>query len=115
MADKTLATFRIDPDLWEQFKTQAANNGTNASAALIKFCRDYANGVYIQSSRQSLDEIEASIYTNSENLDERIDKRVLDAVADARTDLTRQTNHLLSEIQERIARLETDQVGKLSA
>lgn len=113
MTDKTLATFRIDPDLWEQFKSQAANNGTNASAALIEFCRDYANGVYIQSSRQSLDENEVSIYTNSQDLDERIDKRVLDAVADARTDLTRQTTHLLSEIQERIERLETDLVSTL--
>lgn len=41
MADKILATFRIDPSEWEAFKNAATASGTNASALLIEFVRTY--------------------------------------------------------------------------
>lgn len=74
--DKTLATFRLESGLWEAFKAEAAKNGTNASAALIAYCRDYVSGSR-QISRQSIDEVDS---TNIDNLDEHIDRRVQDAV-----------------------------------
>ena len=36
-----LATFREDSDIWERFQAKAKDKGTNASAALQKFVRDY--------------------------------------------------------------------------
>lgn len=36
-----LATFREDGDIWDRFQAKAKLNGTNASAALQKFVRDY--------------------------------------------------------------------------
>lgn len=41
MADKTLATFRIDHQEWEAFKNMAAASGSNASAVLTEFVRSY--------------------------------------------------------------------------
>lgn len=41
MADKTLATFRIDPQEWEAFKNMAVASGSNASAVLTEFVRSY--------------------------------------------------------------------------
>jgi hypothetical protein len=36
-----LATFRTDSDIWDSFQDKAKNNGTNASALLQRFVRDY--------------------------------------------------------------------------
>lgn len=88
MADKTLATFRIDPEEWEAFKNAATSQGSNASALLTEFVRWYLAGNRLDvatvptpshldtSLQQRLDTIEQS-------LDELIDKRIearLDAV-----------------------------------
>lgn len=37
MADKTLATFRIEPEKWEKFKTLASSIDSTASAVLLQF------------------------------------------------------------------------------
>ena len=36
-----LATFRTDSDIWDSFQDKAKSNGTNASALLQRFVRDY--------------------------------------------------------------------------
>ena len=36
-----LATFREDSDIWERFQAKAKANGTNASALLQRYLRDY--------------------------------------------------------------------------
>jgi hypothetical protein len=36
-----LATFRTDSDIWDSFQDKAKSKGTNASALLQKFVRDY--------------------------------------------------------------------------
>ena len=36
-----LATFRTDDETWESFQAKAKRNGTNASALLQRFVRDY--------------------------------------------------------------------------
>jgi hypothetical protein len=41
MSESKLATFRTDSDTWENFQTKAKLNGTNASALLQRFVRDY--------------------------------------------------------------------------
>lgn len=110
--DKTLATFRLESGLWEAFKAEAAKNGTNASAVLIAYCRDYVSEASRQVSSSRIDENTSVI--DIDNLDERIDKRVQDAVADARDELVSQTNHLLSEFTEKMQQMR-QQIERLSA
>ena len=110
--NKTLATFRLDTQLWEAFKAEAAKNGTNASAVLIAYCRDYVSEASRQVSNSRIDENTSAI--DIDNLDERIDKRIQDAVADARASLVRQTNDLLSQFQERIQQ-QQQQIERLEA
>lgn len=44
MSESKLATFRTDSETWENFQTKAKLNGTNASALLQRFVRDYLDG-----------------------------------------------------------------------
>lgn len=119
--NKTLATFRLDVQLWEAFKAEAVKNGTNASAVLIAYCKDYVSGASRQLSSSRIDENTSVIIINIDNLDERIDKSVQDAVADAHASLVSQTNDLLSQFQERmqqqqqIERLEAELMGETVA
>lgn len=39
-----LATFRTDSDIWDSFQDKAKANGTNASALLQRYVRDYLDG-----------------------------------------------------------------------
>lgn len=66
MADKTLATFRIDPQEWETFKNTASAEGTNASAVFTEFVRWYNSGNRLGNSTAFADT----------NLDKTIDKRL---------------------------------------
>ncbi|MBN3875148.1 MULTISPECIES: hypothetical protein [unclassified Nostoc] len=78
MADKILATFRIDPDKWESFKALTTSNGSTASAVLLQFvdnCLD-ANQIPSKSAHASLDNIEALI-----------DKRIEESLAEVRSQL----------------------------
>jgi len=43
MAESMLATIRIDKELWQQFKQNARSQGTNASAAIIKYISTHAD------------------------------------------------------------------------
>ncbi|MGG6266218.1 hypothetical protein ACQ4M3_05185 [Leptolyngbya sp. AN03gr2] len=44
MADTRLATFKCDAELWEAFKSKAAENNTNASALLKEFIQAFLQG-----------------------------------------------------------------------
>lgn len=44
MTEDKLATFKIDPEVWNRFKSKAAANKTNASALLKDFIRAYLDG-----------------------------------------------------------------------
>lgn len=126
--NKTLATFRLDAQLWEAFKAEAAKNGTNASALLLAYCRDYVSGESRQVSSSRIDKCidEVSPRIDIDNLDERIDRQVQDAMAEARAELVSQTSHLLSEFQasiqqqqqqigQQIEQLETTLMGEYNA
>ncbi|NJL43228.1 MAG: hypothetical protein HC935_07650 [Pseudanabaena sp. SU_2_4] len=60
----TLATFRVESDLWEQFKARATENRYSASALLLQFVEDYVLG-------NVPDAIDGN--TRIDNLDRRID------------------------------------------
>jgi hypothetical protein len=44
MSDKTLATFKIEPNKWEAFKQKAIDAGSNASATLKDFIDAFIDG-----------------------------------------------------------------------
>lgn len=75
MAEKILATFRIDSEVWQKFKAKCESEGQSASARL----NDYIlQSLDMQASRQSIHNIDNCIdarinaYIDS-NLDSRID------------------------------------------
>ncbi|GFE70039.1 hypothetical protein [Chroococcus sp. FPU101] len=103
---KTLATFRIDESLWGEFKQLMDEEGTNASAELVKF---------VSTRLGKLDNLET---VNTTNLDERI-AEYLDKALDSHLDkylfnfLTKdeavtmnQLDHRAQSIIERISPLE---------
>ena len=72
-----LATFRTDDETWESFQAKAKRNGTNASALLQRFVRDYLD--------DNLDSrIDSNAIPNLDSIDARIDERI-----DARIDAIR--------------------------
>lgn len=103
---KTLATFRIDESLWGEFKQLMDEEGTNASAELVKF---------VSTRLGKLDNLET---VNTNTLDSHIDT-YLDKVLDSHLDkylynfLTKdeavtmnQLDHRAASIIERIESLE---------
>lgn len=67
-----LATFRIEPELWESFKSQARKNGKTASDVLIDFVQSYVESGGITTPGETL---------QIDNLESRIDERVVEAIA----------------------------------
>ena len=67
-----LATFRVEPELWEAFKSQARKNGLTASDALNEFVQSYV------SSGSTTVPIET---LQLDNLESRIDEKVNEAIA----------------------------------
>jgi len=70
MAEKTLATFRIDPQQWEAFKNLASESGSNASALLLEFVRSTLSSNQISTSPHS------SSPTHLDDKIERIDSQL---------------------------------------
>jgi hypothetical protein len=61
-----LATFRVEPEMWKAFKTQARKNGKTASDVLTDFVQSYVtSGEAIASDTIQID-----------NLDSRIDEKI---------------------------------------
>lgn len=61
-----LATFRVEPELWEAFKTQARKNGRTATDVLIDFVQTYVEGGAITSTET----------IQLDNLETRIDEKI---------------------------------------
>jgi hypothetical protein len=77
MAEKILATFRIDSDKWEQFKARTGEKNSSASAMLLEFVDWYLAGNELPSRRQAdLGNLEALLDNRLHSmLDERLDQR----------------------------------------
>jgi hypothetical protein len=94
MADKTLATFRIEPKKWELFKALATSNDSTASAVLLQFIDSCLDAKQILSTsstfnaNSSLDDIEALI-----------DKRIEDSLAAGLNELRSQLEAQLEELR----------------
>lgn len=88
-----LATFRIEPELWEAFKAQARKNGKTASDVLTDFVQSYVDGGSVIAPTET---------PQLDNLDTRIDEKVGEAIAP-----------LQQELAELRAMLEAQQPGKL--
>lgn len=69
-----LATFRIEPELWDSFKSQARKSGKTASDVLIELVQGYVEGASTELPR-------------IDNLDERIDERVVEAITPLKAEL----------------------------
>jgi hypothetical protein len=73
-----LATFRIEPELWEAFKAQARKNGKSASDVLLDFVRTYVAGGSASAPTEA---------PQLDNLDARIDEKVIEAIAPIQQEL----------------------------
>lgn len=69
--ESKLATFKIDPQLWDEFKAKASVNKSNASAVLKTFVEQYLRGSLDPNLDGNLDSIE-------QHIDARIDERLRD-------------------------------------
>jgi hypothetical protein len=85
MSESKLATFRTDSDTWENFQAKAKRNGTNASALLQRFVRDYLD----------------------DNLDSRIDRPAAPNV-DIKSMIETAINSRLIIIESEVSGLRTD-------
>ncbi|MEH2282786.1 MAG: hypothetical protein V7K90_15895 [Nostoc sp.] len=119
MADKTLATFRIEPEEWESFKALATGSNSTASAILLRFIKSCLDAKQILSTSStlntnySLDSIEAlvdkriklsidsiealvdkRIEVNLDNIEVLIDKRIEASLAEVRSQLEAQLEEL---------------------
>ncbi len=61
-----LATFRVEPELWEAFKAQARKNGKTASDVLNEFVQTYAGDISVSDTQR----------LGTDNLDSRIDEKI---------------------------------------
>lgn len=98
-ADKTLATFRIDPLVWEAFKNMAAASGSNASAILTEFVRSY-----VAPNSQSPTPNPQPLHLDNLDgiIDERLDKRGLkpEIIKEQLEEHTATLNELRSQLEE---------------
>lgn len=63
MSEKILATFRIAPDEWEQFKSIASAENVSATTLINSFIRWYIQGNRIETnSSNRIDAVEEKIY-----------------------------------------------------
>lgn len=101
-----LATFRVEPELWEAFKAQARKDGRTASEVLNEFVQ-----TYIQT--RAITPTEAS-QPMLDNLETRIDEKVVEALAPIRAELQELKLRLGSELGELTAVL-SHKKGKRAA
>jgi len=87
MSDKTLATFKIEPDQWEAFKSKASDSGSNASAMLKDFISAYLSGRIDLKQDGSIDTL-ASLDSKIEAVLDRVMAGKLDEVRDELGKLT---------------------------
>ncbi len=83
-----LATFRVEPELWEEFKAQARRNGRTASEALTEFVQNYVAAGNVPTS---------AFPAQIDNLESRIDEKVVEAIAPIRQQLDELRAELLGK------------------
>ncbi|MEH2399670.1 hypothetical protein [Nostoc sp.] len=108
MSDKTLATFRIEPQEWESFKALATSNGSTASAVLLQIIRNCLDANQIPSASSdhiSLDSIETLIDKRIEDslgsIETLIDKRIEDSLVVSLTEVRSQLEELRGKLKAR--------------
>ncbi|MEH1889547.1 MAG: hypothetical protein V7K92_08815 [Nostoc sp.] len=105
MADKILATFRIEPEKWELFKALATSNGSTASAAFLQFvdnCLDAKKIPSASSAHISSDSIEALIDKRIEDsIEALIDKRIENSLAASLGEVRSQLEELRGKLKAR--------------
>lgn len=90
MAEKTLGTFRIEPEKWERFKALASSSGTSASAVILQFidnCLDSNNILSTTEGNANLDNLESLI-------DARIDASLATRLDEMRSQFEAQLEEL---------------------
>jgi predicted DNA-binding protein len=87
-----LATFRVEPELWEAFKAQARKDGRTASEVLNEFVQSYIQTRVITSTEVAQPVLD--------NLESRIDEKVVEAIAPLRAELEEIKLRLGSELGE---------------
>lgn len=100
----TLATFRIEEELWEKFKARAAGNRYSASALLLQYVEDYATG------RIPSTQLDTSTIDIDRLLDERIDsleKRIDGRIDTIRSELEAELKEVCSLIARSSSQLES--------
>jgi hypothetical protein len=100
----TLATFRIEEELWDKFKARAAGNRYSASALLLQYVEDYATG------RIPNTPLDNSTIDIDRHLDERIDgleKRIDGRVDTIRSELEAELKKFCSLIARSSSQLES--------
>lgn len=85
-----LATFRIEPDLWEEFKAQARRNGKTASDALTDFVQNYVTAGDVPT---------AAFPVELDNIESRLDEKVTEAIAPIRQELAELRAELLGKLR----------------
>jgi predicted DNA-binding protein len=88
-----LATFRVEPELWEAFKAQARKDGRTASEVLNEFVQSYIQTRVITSTTEVAQPV-------LDNLESRIDEKVVEAIAPLRAELEEIKLRLGSELGE---------------
>lgn len=116
MTEKTLATFRIDPSEWDNFKGAAMAVGSNASALLTEFVHWFVAGNRLSPTVVTPDptptHLDNSVQKRLDGLEEYIDKlpASLDELIDQRIE-----ERLASSLGEMRSHLEELQRGKSKA
>ncbi|MEH2279092.1 MAG: hypothetical protein V7K40_30990 [Nostoc sp.] len=111
MADKILATFRIEPEKWELFKALATSNNSTASAVLLQVVNDCLDNNQIPSTsgnHAGLDKVEVLIDKRIEEsldkvkvlIDEHIEKNLAASLGEVRSQLEESFSEVRSQLEE---------------
>lgn len=105
MKDKTLATFRIEPEQWEALKEKASSKGSNASAVLNELVSRYLADDEIDSPNNRLDKdidnIDKYIDEKLDDIDERIYNKLEQKLGEKLKALEVQMEELLGKLKAR--------------
>ncbi|MBD2040179.1 hypothetical protein [Microcoleus sp. FACHB-672] len=78
---KKLATFNVEAELWEAFKNKARDNGTNASALLNQYLKNYLDDLDgVPSTNLGSTRVRESEPTNDESLIDRLEPRLVEKI-----------------------------------
>ena len=119
---KTLATFRIDEDVWKGFQEWAKSKGSNASSEIIKFVlaslgRIETSEIPLEDINSRLDRYLAINLDNKLNdcLDERFDKFIDKCIDKKLTDSLDRVIYNKIDIDNKISNAVNDAVTALEA